>query len=290
MRATVGLPYHLTIWEYAPFLVACAGIAAVGLSAGLGLGRRAALYTTATLLAIGSGTQVIMFEPDDHVGLLVHIGTLCIALLVVWRRASSGSVSRRRLFLLGAGLSAFTAAGSNDLFLVLDGLIPFVIAACLWWWLSGTAAARTVGLFAVATAAASLLLSEVIAKIMHHAGFEATLGIHSFTFIQSAEIETSINNFISSWVALGNGTFFGTPVGRSSLVACGVPKLDRALERGGLPLSRGRSLPALLGTRGLHASVGFERLLAARTLAASAPDRIKAPHRLQIGRGREAAS
>jgi hypothetical protein len=39
-------------------------------------------------------------------------------------------------------------------------------------------------------------------------------------------------------------------------------------------------LPALLGTRGLHASVGFERLLAARTLAASAPDRIKAPHRL----------
>jgi hypothetical protein len=39
-------------------------------------------------------------------------------------------------------------------------------------------------------------------------------------------------------------------------------------------------LPALLGTRGLHASVGFERLLAARTLAASAPDRIKAPHTL----------
>jgi hypothetical protein len=59
---------------------------------------------------------------------------------------------------------------------------------------------------------------------------------------------------------------------------CGVPKLDRALERGGLPLSRGRSLPALLGTRGVHASVGFVRLLAARTLAASAPDRIKAPH------------
>src|ERR1039458_5862528 len=60
---------------------------------------------------------------------------------------------------------------------------------------------------------------------------------------------------------------------------CGVPKLDRALERGGLPLSRGRSLPALLGTRGLHASVGFERLLAARALAARAPHRIKAPHR-----------
>src|ERR1035441_1954637 len=65
---------------------------------------------------------------------------------------------------------------------------------------------------------------------------------------------------------------------------CGVPKLDRALERGGLPLSRGRSLPALLGTRGLHASVGFERLLAARTLAASAPDRIMAPHSLGLGR------
>ena len=29
--------------------------------------------------------------------------------------------------------------------------------------------------------------------------------------------------------------------------ACGVPKLERALEPGGLPLSRGRSLPVLLG-------------------------------------------
>src|ERR1039458_5956334 len=60
---------------------------------------------------------------------------------------------------------------------------------------------------------------------------------------------------------------------------CGVPKLDRALERGGLPLSRGRSLPALLGTRGLHASVGFERLLAARTPARRAPRRIKGTHK-----------
>jgi hypothetical protein len=31
------------------------------------------------------------------------------------------------------------------------------------------------------------------------------------------------------------------------------------LERGGLPLSRGRLLPALLGIRGLHASVGHRR-------------------------------
>ena len=71
--------------------------------------------------------------------------------------------------------------------------------------------------------------------------------------------------------------------------AYGVPKLDRALERGGLPLSRGRSLPALLETRGLHASVGFERLLAALTLAASAPDRIKAPHRVRTRRSPERA-
>ena len=65
--------------------------------------------------------------------------------------------------------------------------------------------------------------------------------------------------------------------------ACGVPKLDRALERGSPPLSRGRSLPALLGTYELHASVGFERLLAARTLAASAPDRIKGASALSVG-------
>src|SRR5664280_1482292 len=79
---------------------------------------------------------------------------------------------------------------------------------------------------------------------------------------------------LSAWRPLEHRAFAG------SAAPCGVPKLDRALERGGLPLSRGRSLPALLGTRGVHASVGFERLLAARTLAASAPDRIKAPHRL----------
>src|ERR1019366_5484778 len=67
------------------------------------------------------------------------------------------------------------------------------------------------------------------------------------------------------------------------LVGCG--KLDRASERGGLPLSRERSLSAPATTRGLHASAGFERLLVARTVAAGGPDRIKAPHRVmsQVG-------
>jgi hypothetical protein len=68
----------------------------------------------------------------------------------------------------------------------------------------------------------------------------------------------------------GEAVLTGMPEGtdtvyvyKSGLRPCGVPKLDRALERGGLPLSRGRSLPAPLGTADCtQASVssGFSRL------------------------------
>ncbi len=218
-RATIGLPDHFLIWEYAPYVILLLGIATVAWSVRIALGRRAALYTVVALLAIGSALRPVAFQPQGRVEFYVHLGVLAIALLMVWRQALDGALSRRRLVMGGVGVAAFTAVGGTDQLLFVAGIFPYIASGCLWWWLNGTRAARTVGLFALVTGTASLFGSELIWTIMQHEGVTATLGIHDFLFIGSGQIGLAVTNFISSWVGLGNGAFFGGHIDRSGLVA-----------------------------------------------------------------------
>ena len=219
MRATVGLPDHLLVWEVAPYVIAFLGISVVAWSARLALGWRSAVYCAVALLAIGNAMRQVMFEPDVRVGMLLHLGLLCSALLVVWRRALEGSLSRRWLIVAGIALTAFTAAGTTDQLLTFDGVIPFLTAPCLWWWRNGTRPARTVALFAIATGTGSLIGGEILSKIMEHAGVGASLSLGSFQFVQTTQIGAALANTVSGWAALGNGDFFGEAVNRTSVLA-----------------------------------------------------------------------
>jgi hypothetical protein len=220
MRATVDLPGHFIIWEAAPYFFAFVGIAAVAWSARLALGWRSALYCAVALLAIGNDLGQVDFEPDARVGMLLHLGLLCGALLWVWERSRDGLASTRWLIAGGLALTAFTAAGVTDQLLIFDGVIPFILAACLWWWLNKTTAARTVAVFAVATGAGSVTGGAILSKIMEHEGVAASLSLHSFQFVQAANIVASLANTVSAWTALGNGAFFGTTVTSASVLAC----------------------------------------------------------------------
>jgi hypothetical protein len=59
---------------------------------------------------------------------------------------------------------------------------------------------------------------------------------------------------------------------------CGVPKLDRALEHGRLPLRRGRSLPALRGPVDCKRKHRFRAASRGSDTRRQRPDRINAPH------------
>jgi hypothetical protein len=219
MRATVGVPDHLLLWEVAPYVFAFVGIAAVAWTARLALGWRAALYTAVALLAIGGALRQVVFEPDVRVGMLLHLALLCGALLIVWKRARAGSSSRRWLVAGGVALAAFTAAGTTDQLLTFDGVIPFVLAPCLWWWRNNTPAARTVALFAILTGVGAVIGGEILSKIMEHEGVGASLSLGSFQFVQTADIAASFANTAAAWAALGNGSFFDAQVSRSSALA-----------------------------------------------------------------------
>lgn len=227
MRATVGLPGHLKLWEAAPFVMAVVGIAAVAWSAVLALGWRAASYTAVVLLAIGNQMRQVLFEPDVRVGMLLHMGLLAGALLLVWSHAHDESLSRRWLIVGGIALAAFTAAGVTDQLTLLDGLIPFVVAPCIWWWRNGSRAARTVALFALTVGIASLVGGEILNKIMEDEGVGASLSLASFGFVPTVDLGTSIAQTIAAWTALGNGDFFGAAVNRESVetFALGVATL-----------------------------------------------------------------
>ena len=217
-RATIGLPDHFLIWEVAPFVVYLLGIAAVCWGVGLALGYRAALYTAVALLVVGNQMRQVVFEPDVRVGLLVHMGLACVALVAVWGRACAGRLSGRWLLGVGAALTLFTAAGGTDQLLMIDGVAPFVLAAWLWWWRNGSREARSVALFATAVGLSSLIGEVLLTTVMVRAGVSSSLNLNSFQFVPAAALVTDVENTIVAWVSFADGNFFGTPVNKASIL------------------------------------------------------------------------
>jgi hypothetical protein len=227
-RATIGLPGHFFIWEAAPYVVYFAGLAVVGLAAWIALGGWEALLTTVTLLVVGSGMRQVVFEPGARVGLIVHTGVLCLGLLVAWRRAQAGRAGLPWLLGWGAALAAFTAAGATDTLLTIDGVVPFLGAAWLWWWLNGGRAARTVALFAAGVAAVALLGGSLLSTLMIHDGVSASLGLTSFQFVQAPSWASDVANTATAWVSLADGNFFGLPVNKADTLTFALGALALA--------------------------------------------------------------
>jgi hypothetical protein len=225
MRATVGLPGHLQMWEAAPFVVAFLGIGVVSWTAWMALGRRAALYCAVALLSIGAPMRNILFEPDVRVELLLHMGLLCAALLLVWERTRRGTLSRRWMVAGGAALAAFTAAGATDQLLIFDGVVPYMLAPCAWWWRTRSRPASTVAYFAILTGTPALVGSLVLSHIMRDAGIGASLSLSSFQFVSVANLAPALGNTLGAWVALGDGSFFGAQVNRASALTFGLGML-----------------------------------------------------------------
>jgi len=214
-RATIGLPDHFLIWEAAPFIVDFLGIAAVCWAVAIALGRRAALYTGVALLVIGDQMRQVIFEPDVRVGLLVHMGLLCVALLAVWERARSGRLSWRWLLACGGALALFTAPGGTDQLLMIDGVAPFVLTAWLWWWRNRSPAARSVALFATVVGAVALIGEALLTTVMVNAGVSSSLNLDSFQFIPAASLGADVENTITAWASFADGNFFGIPINKA---------------------------------------------------------------------------
>lgn len=217
MRATVGLPGYRPLWELAPFLFGLLGIAVVSACAWWTLGRLAGLLCGVTLLATSEALRGILYVPESHVAILLHVGVLCGALLIVYQAALSRRLGLAVLLSVGIPLVAFTAAGLTDQLLLISGLGPFVLAPLTCWlWSSRSRVWRAVSLFAITTGVLSVLFSLLLTKMMQEQGV-----IHApfpINFVTSEAIIVNLGNLLTTVASLGGGAFFGMSVSNTNLL------------------------------------------------------------------------
>jgi hypothetical protein len=216
MRATAGLPGYRGLWEAAPFVFGLLGIAVVSVCAWWVLGRLAGLLCTVALLATSETLRGILYVPEAHGAILLHVGVLGAALLIVHRAALQARRRRGVLLAVGVPLTVFTAAGLTDQLLLVSGVVPFVLAPLLCWERSRSRVWLTVGLFAVVTGALSVLLSVVLSEVMQEQGV-----IHAafpIAFLSSEAIFVDLGNLLATFAGLGGGAFFGASASGTSLL------------------------------------------------------------------------
>ncbi len=216
MRATVELPGYRRLWEVAPFLFVLLGVAVVSLCTWWALGRLAGLLCAVALVAVSETLRQILYIPESHGAIVLHIGVLCAALLAVYRTALEHRPRPAVLLLVGVPLVIFTGAGLTDQLLLVGGLAPFVLAPLLCWWRFRSAAWRTVSAFAIATGALSALIALLLTHIMQEQGV-----VHApfpVAFVSSEAIVVNFGNLLATVAGLGGGGFFGAPASGGNLL------------------------------------------------------------------------
>ncbi len=216
MRTTAGLPGYRTLWEAAPFLFGLLGIVVVSASAWWALGWLAGLLCGVALLATSETLRGILYVPEAHGAIVLHVGVLGAALLIVHRVALHARHEWAVLLAVGVPLTAFTAAGLTDQLLLVSGLVPFVLAPLLCWDRSRSRVWLKVSLFAVVTGVLSVLLGVVLSEIMQeqrviHAAFP-------ITFVTSEAMLVDLGNLLATFAALGGGAFFGASASGTNLL------------------------------------------------------------------------
>jgi hypothetical protein len=216
MRATIGLPGYRQLWELAPFISGLLGSAAVGACAWWALGRLAGLASAVALFAASETQRGILYVPESHGLIVLHLAALCGALLFVQRTAFSGRLSPRALALVGVPLVLFTGAGFTDQLVLVSGLGPLILAPLLCWWRLRSPAWRAVSAFALATGILSGLLALLLTHVMQGQG--VVHAVFPINFVASEAVLAGLQNLLTTLASLGGGAFFGAPASGAGLL------------------------------------------------------------------------
>ncbi|HEV3033668.1 MAG TPA: hypothetical protein VGX72_02655 [Solirubrobacteraceae bacterium] len=216
MRATVGLPGYRQLWELAPFVSGLLGSAAVGACAWWALGRLAGLASAVTMFAASETQRGILYVPESHGLILLHLAALCGALLFVQRRAFSGRLTPRALALVGVPLVLFTGVGFTDQLALLSGLGPSILAPLVCWWRLRSPAWRSVSAFALATGILSGLLALLLTRVMQDDN--VVHAVFPINFVGGEAMLTGLQNLLATLASLGGGDFFGGPASGANLL------------------------------------------------------------------------
>jgi hypothetical protein len=165
------------------------------------------LLCAVTLVSVSDGLRAIVAMNGGRVGLTVHAGALCAALLIVSGASRAPRLSRRALAAFTVFTVIFGAAAATDQLVALTVVAPYMLAPCLWFWYDRTDRSRGVAIYALATGAAALVGAVLLTAIMHSEHV-----VHSPYPVMFATVDSlasNLQNLLGSWTVLGDGLFFG---------------------------------------------------------------------------------
>jgi hypothetical protein len=133
LHLTRWLPAHREIWEAAPFAIYLLTLALVGWTVGRTVSRRAGLVVALAMAAPAPIVLQYLTSPNAHAHSLVH-AVILAAFLITSPRVANWS--RPRAGLWAAGLAITLAPGAaSDPILLIAGVLPFLLAVALGFWL-----------------------------------------------------------------------------------------------------------------------------------------------------------
>jgi hypothetical protein len=133
LHLTRWLPDHREVWEAAPVAIYVVTVALVGWTVARTVSRRMGVIVA---LAMAAPTPLVLeylISPNAHAHSLVHAVILAAFLITSPRLAAWG---RPRAALWAVGLAITLAPGAaSDPILLIGGVVPFLFALGLGWWL-----------------------------------------------------------------------------------------------------------------------------------------------------------
>lgn len=218
LLGTRWVPAHRELWELAPYAMALASVGLIGWALWRVAGRWAGLVGAAVLLCASPQLLLLLFSLDDHSATwftLALLGAWTVALHVVAlpprRWAAPLAVAVGVLVALIAGCNA-----ASDQLAVVGGLLPLVLAGAVAWWWRPSARSRFAALAALVTAALAALVAVVVVHEMHSHGVTYDGKI---TFGSQVQVQGNLTLWWQSLAYLGNGNFFGLPLGFTGILA-----------------------------------------------------------------------
>ena len=218
LMAARRLPFYPLLLDAGPYLAYLVTVGLTTWAARKAVGLWAAGVTAALLIGVSTPVLVTVIIPGFRITTwFAAAATLAYMIWLVSRKSDKVGSPMLAVGALVAVLAG-TTLGSDTLFLA-SGLLPFAGAAgYVWltdrsrrgWWTMGVSAAITV---------ASLAIAAWTAWWMHSLGFRATFPSVGFRFATEKQFWGNLGQIFQAVLAMGNGTFFGRPLGGSALAS-----------------------------------------------------------------------
>lgn len=217
LTLTKDLPFYRLVWDVGPYLLALAAAGLVAWTTYRIAGRWAAAVTFS--VTVGAAPSVLLTQVVPGVRVVTWFSIAVLASYLIHLTTAEREPGRARPLLLGGTVAvvAGTTAGSDPLFLV-GGLVPFLIAPMIAWALGRSSARARVALTALAVGVVAAGVGYFTGAWMRAQGFAATFPREGFQFATEDQFLLNLRTMAESLLHMGNGAFFGRPLGPGALL------------------------------------------------------------------------